>query len=311
MFDLAALGAAVARHGRVARIVLAERRGSSPREAGAAMLVWPDGQAGTIGGGRLEFEAVAQACAMLRDGTAVHVGRHALGPALNQCCGGTVTLVTEVYDAALCSGIAAGAGVHVRPVASGAGPLPGTLERAIARQAPADRPMPVTLQGGWLAEPLWRGARTVCIHGAGHVGRALATILAPLPQFDVRLTDSRAEALRDLPEGIATRLATTPAEALSGVPEDAAHFIMTPAHDVDLALCHALLSGRFGQVGLIGSATKWARFRKRLAALGHPEDQIARIACPIGDPALGRAPQAIAIGVAADLLRQGASGPRG
>jgi xanthine dehydrogenase accessory factor len=55
--------------------------------------------------------------------------------------------------------------------------------------------------------------------------------------------------------------------------------------------------------GLIGSATKWARFRSRLAALGHAPAAIARIRCPIGDPALGKHPQAIAVSVAADLLR--------
>ena len=61
--------------------------------------------------------------------------------------------------------------------------------------------------------------------------------------------------------------------------------------------------------GLIGSATKWARFRKRLAALGHATAQISRIACPIGDPALGKHPQAIAVGVAAGYLARAAEPP--
>ncbi len=57
--------------------------------------------------------------------------------------------------------------------------------------------------------------------------------------------------------------------------------------------------------GLIGSKTKWARFRSRLAALGHSPGAIARITCPIGDPELGKHPQMIAVGVAAQLLRHG------
>jgi xanthine dehydrogenase accessory factor len=60
----------------------------------------------------------------------------------------------------------------------------------------------------------------------------------------------------------------------------------------------------FARLGLIGSATKWARFRGRLRALGHAAAQIARIECPIGDPSLGKHPQAIAIGVAAAFLSQ-------
>ncbi|MCU0912411.1 MAG: xanthine dehydrogenase accessory protein XdhC, partial [Rhodobacteraceae bacterium] len=74
--DLAALAAAVAREGRVARVVVAEAKGSAPREAGAAMLVWEDGQDGTIGGGALEWEAAARARAML----AASAGAEPLSP---------------------------------------------------------------------------------------------------------------------------------------------------------------------------------------------------------------------------------------
>ena len=55
-FDLDALRAAVAAHGRVARVVIAGSAGSVPRGTGTAMLVWSDGQSGTIGGGALEFQ---------------------------------------------------------------------------------------------------------------------------------------------------------------------------------------------------------------------------------------------------------------
>ncbi|OZA01614.1 MAG: hypothetical protein B7Y02_17490 [Rhodobacterales bacterium 17-64-5] len=80
--------------------------------------------------------------------------------------------------------------------------------------------------------------------------------------------------------------------------------ILTFSHILDLELCHRLLNHGFLRCGLIGSATKWARFRSRLSALAHPPAEIARITCPIGDPALGKHPQAIALGVAAEFLRQ-------
>ncbi|MCC5974781.1 MAG: xanthine dehydrogenase accessory protein XdhC, partial [Rubellimicrobium sp.] len=67
-FDLPALRAAVAAQGVVVRIVIAKAAGSSPREAGAAMLVWDGGSCGTIGGGALEFRAMAAAQAMLAGG---------------------------------------------------------------------------------------------------------------------------------------------------------------------------------------------------------------------------------------------------
>jgi xanthine dehydrogenase accessory factor len=64
------------------------------------------------------------------------------------------------------------------------------------------------------------------------------------------------------------------------------------------------LTHGFRAAGLIGSATKWARFRSRLATLGHSAAQIERINCPIGDPSLGKHPQAIAIGVAREFMKR-------
>ncbi len=97
-FDLDALRDAVARHGRVVRVVIAATRGSSPREVGAAMLVWDGGQSGTIGGGTLEFQA-AQAARAINGSV---LSQHALGPDMGQCCGGSVSLFSEPYDASRC-----------------------------------------------------------------------------------------------------------------------------------------------------------------------------------------------------------------
>ena len=85
-------------------------RGSVPREAGTRMLVWADGQAGTIGGGNLEWRAVAKARAMLADAT-LRPDDEAfpLGASLGQCCGGAVTLRYRVLDAALLAAWSAGA----------------------------------------------------------------------------------------------------------------------------------------------------------------------------------------------------------
>ena len=99
-FERDALIAACAAHGRVARVVLAEVRGSAPREPGTAMLIWPEGQSGTVGGGTLEHELTRAARAGLSGGGADRLSRHALGPDLGQCCGGHVLALTEIYDSA-------------------------------------------------------------------------------------------------------------------------------------------------------------------------------------------------------------------
>ena len=94
-FDREALREAVKTHGQVTRVVIAAIKGSSPREVGAAMLVWPGGQSGTIGGGTLEFQAAEAARSQSAPARLTH---HALGPELGQCCGGAVSLFSEVFD---------------------------------------------------------------------------------------------------------------------------------------------------------------------------------------------------------------------
>ena len=79
---------------------------------------------------------------------------------------------------------------------------------------------------------------------------------------------------------------------------------MTHSHELDLALCHALLRRGFASCGLIGSATKWGALSApgcmRWATRRRPSRGSTG---PIGEPSLGKHPQAIAIGVAAAMLR--------
>ncbi|MEX5728310.1 xanthine dehydrogenase accessory factor [Rhodovulum iodosum] len=299
--DRAALEAATAAHGRVARVAVAQTQGSAPREPGAAMLVWPGGQAGTIGGGALEYAAARAARAQLADGPAVAVTRHALGPGLGQCCGGAVTLVSEVFDAAAVAALAGP--VFARPVEQRAGEMPLAIRRVVAGARGGQGAGGPLLAGGWLIEPVAPAARPVWVWGAGHVGRALVGVLTPLPDIALVWVDTGPERFPDpAPEGVTCRAAPDPAALAAEAPADAHHLIVTYSHALDLELCHRLLSHGFASAGLIGSASKWARFRGRLGQLGHAPAQIARIRCPIGQPELGKHPQAIAVGVAAALL---------
>ena len=92
---------ALDRHGRAAMVTLAATRGSSPREAGARLIVNPDGTfSGTIGGGTLEWKAIAIAQAALANPSApkAEARGFALGPELGQCCGGNVELIVELIE---------------------------------------------------------------------------------------------------------------------------------------------------------------------------------------------------------------------
>ena len=301
--DLAAVRDAVSREGRVARVVVAEAKGSAPREAGASMLVWSDGQSGTIGGGALEFETAARARGMLAAGGA-RIDRMALGPELQQCCGGSVTLVTEVFDAQRLNDLDSQAGLVVRAVGPSA-EMPLAVMRRLQTARREGATGGLALIDNWLIEPLTKPARNIWIWGAGHVGRAIVGVVSSLPDMQVTWVDTSEERFPDtIPEGVEKIVAADLATLAAYAPEGAEHLILTYSHVLDLELCHALLTRGFAGAGLIGSKTKWARFRRRLGELGHKDAQISRIACPIGDPSLGKHPQAIAISVAAAILAQ-------
>jgi len=299
--DRESLSRAIAARGPVIRVVVADVAGSAPREAGTAMLVWAGGQDGTIGGGALEYEAAALARAMLAAGRAARLDRMPLGPALNQCCGGAVTILSERWDEDRLAGIA-GQDIVARPLPGTGGGMPMAVARILKRARGEGFAPSARIVQGWFVEPVAKAARDLWIWGAGHVGRAIVDVMRPLPGFRLTWADTEASRFPPLPEGVAQRIATNPADLVPEAPEGADHLVLTFSHALDLDLCHRLLTHGFGSLGLIGSETKWARFRSRLAALGHAPDRVADIRCPIGDPRLGKEPQAIAIGVAAELM---------
>ena len=289
-FDLHHINAAIAAHGAVTRVVIADIKGSSPREIGASMLLWPGGQSGSIGGGALEYQA----------SQAPHPGlrRYPLGPELGQCCGGHVTLVTEHFTKPIDA-----TDVFIRRIEGDmAMPLPiAQLQKA--RRNGSANPAALICTAGWVAETLTPAAQPLWIWGAGHVGRAVVHIASQMPELEVTWIDTSPERFpRTPPETVTLVPAENPAPLMAHAPRHAQHLIFTYAHSLDLSLCHAALLRGFDFCGLIGSASKWARFQRRLLALGHAPTQISKITCPIGDPNLGKQPISIAIGVTQALL---------
>ncbi|MEL7310805.1 MAG: xanthine dehydrogenase accessory protein XdhC [Pseudomonadota bacterium] len=145
----------------------------------------------------------------------------------------------------------------------------------------------------------------VVIFGAGHVGRALAQVLATL-DTKVWVVDSRADQLALLTDGVAAPLlAANPLDAIAQCAHGAAVVVMTHDHDLDLALCEALLQrDDWCYLGLIGSRTKARRFDKKLRAAGISDADLSRLTCPIGLPGLtGKHPGEIAVAVTAEILQ--------
>lgn len=313
-FDLAGLADAVAAHGAVVRVVVADFRGSTPRETGAAMLVWAEagaaqtgGQSGTIGGGALEYVAGGTARALLAAGGiwARQLVKLPLGPALGQCCGGHVTLLMERFGAEEVSTLQAlGTARFLRPVGSGEPPTAadGLAAARHNRAARAGEAAP-GLHGALMSEDFTAPLIPLWLYGAGHVGRAIVRVAEGLP-LDITWIDTARDRFPEtIPPHAAPLVATDIARAVALAPDDAVHLVLTYSHALDLEICHAVLARPFRHLGLIGSASKRARFLSRLRGLGHSEAALARLSCPIGDRSLGKLPAAIAIGVVAEILR--------
>src|ERR1044071_3936716 len=187
----------LADHGAAALVTLAEAEGSSPREAGARMVVAPDGTfTGTIGGGALEWGALAEAQSLMarRDGVASRLDR-ALGPDLGQCCGGRVLLTIERFGSCDGDAIARLANAEQDGVLTTSGRVgdDGRLVRRVVEGAFPPSAYDVQPDGS-VIERFGEEPTAFYLFGAGHVGRALVAALAPLP-FAITWMDTRPAAI--------------------------------------------------------------------------------------------------------------------
>ena len=266
---LARQAAAWLAEGRPAVLVeVVATQGSAPREAGTRMLVSADAVLGTIGGGHLEWRAIADARGLLASGassTTPALTQHiALGPSLGQCCGGAVDLRLEPLTAAQVDRWPEppprfflqlyGAGHVGRAIVALLAGLPCRVQWIDEREDefPAGPREPAHIE-------------RLCVEPV-----QAEVALAPRGAFYLVLTHSH-----DLDQAIA--------EAI-------------------------LRRGDFGYFGLIGSRTKRARFTRRFEQRGIEAAVLARMTCPIGVPGItGKEPEVLAVAVVAQLLQAAAS----
>ncbi len=245
-------------------ITVQATQGSVPRGPGTHMLAFAQGEEGTVGGGHLEFQALAHARLLLAGKTDQTTLRQVLGPSLGQCCGGAVALGFERVSAADLSRLRVQLSPQRTPLALfGGGHVGKALVRTLA-------PLPFAVR--WIDSrdeifPPDVPEGVECEHS--NPVQAAVTDLAPGSRVLV-MSFSHAEDL-DIVVACLKRL----------------------REKADLPF-----------VGLIGSQTKWATFRHRLEDRGFSAEEIARITCPIGVPGIaGKEPEVIAVAVAAQLLQ--------
>ncbi len=260
-------------------VSIASTQGSVPREVGTWMAVFAGQIVGTIGGGHVEFEAIAEARALLKDQESTadaYEKRYVLGPSLGQCCGGVMTLRYEKYS--YLGNKYAGYNQKI--------PLNSVCNSISAKKL-----------------------QNVSLFGGGHVGKAIVHILSTLP-MQVMWVDSRDEIFPiELPSNVICEHSDPVQVAVNDLVAGSHVLIMSFSHAEDLDIVAACLLRQRERsdlpfIGLIGSKTKWATFRHRLEDRGFSAAELAHITCPIGvDGIKGKEPEVIAVGVAAQLLK--------
>jgi xanthine dehydrogenase accessory factor len=257
-----------ARHAVLVSITAAA--GSTPRTTGSRMLVTPETQFDTIGGGHLEWKALAMARLWLAE--ALHktpsprTEKLALGPSLGQCCGGAVQISLERLDQWSDSEFS-------------------TRLRQYKDEQPA---LP-----------------HLYLFGAGHVGAALVQVLAQVP-CQITWVDERDHLFpSQLPGNVECEDTDVPEAVIAEAPPGSYFLVMTHHHGLDLHLSqHILKRNDVAWFGLIGSKTKRASFESRLRERGYGPDKLTEMTCPIGVPGItGKEPGVIAVAVAAQLLQ--------
>lgn len=276
--------------------------GSAPRGGGTRMLVTAGACYGTIGGGQLEYRVTEQATAMLAQPVGSwRVQDYPLGPLLGQCCGGRVRVLIEHVDPAALDWIDA--------ATEGATLVSTLTEQRVERRVRADvAPVPLSARGerpgvgAAMIEVVGQYRRPLLLFGAGHVGQAIARHAAPLP-FRLGWFDTRPD-YADV-GGVTVIDENAIEDCVAEAPADAAMLILTHDHALDYRLTRAALArAPLALVGLIGSATKKARFLQRLERDGIDAADRARLTCPIGVAGVrGKEPDVIAIAALAQLLQ--------
>lgn len=239
-------------------------RGSVPREMGAWMAVFSDTALATVGGGHLEFDAIAHARQLLAQGAGDEVRRYALGPSLGQCCGGEVFLRFEWVSASDAAALKTRLNSqHVSVALFGGGHVGHALVQVLGH-------LPMDVR--------WIDSRDEIFP-------------AQLPeQVQCEHSDPVQAAVPSLPAGSRVLIMSfSHAEDLDVVAA---------------CLTRQRAQGDLPYVGLIGSKTKWASFQKRLQAKGFSAAELAHVTCPIGISGItDKRPEVIAVAVAAQLLQ--------
>lgn len=146
----------------------------------------------------------------------------------------------------------------------------------------------------------------IMLFGAGHVGKALVSILSQLP-CRIHWVDNRDT---EFPETIAHNvtkiISDSPPDEIATMPANTYFIVMTHNHSLDFKICEAILLRNDSRyVGLIGSQTKWKRFQMRFRHKNYKDEFFSSIRCPVGlESVPGKLPSEVAVSIAGEIISE-------
>lgn len=303
--------------------------GSTPRGAGARMIVRKDGSTlGTIGGGAVEYQAGLMAVDVMRDKTSFTKGfRLVKGQAadLGMICGGDVVVYfqyvspgNQAFLTVCMEGIEAfgrdedswivtditDETAWAVGICSESRGMQGLTAEGDYEELKQTKAVKVDVgDRKYYSEPLVR-AGTVYVFGGGHVAQELVPVISHVG-FKCVVYDDRPEfANRELfPQAVDTIVGDF--KNISdkvNLREPDYVVIMTRGHQCDYDVQRQVLSTPAHYIGVMGSRHKIKMLSEKLMAEGFMKEDINRFYTPIGLPILAETPAEIAISVAGELI---------
>ena len=144
----------------------------------------------------------------------------------------------------------------------------------------------------------------VYVFGAGHVGKALAIALSPLPLRTV-LVETRQNELDAATDEVDKQLVAMPESLIDIAKPGSAYVVLTHDHALDFLIVSAALArDDAAYVGMIGSKTKRASYASwHVKEAGGKREDLERLVCPIGGSAVrDKRPEVIAALTAAEIM---------
>jgi xanthine dehydrogenase accessory factor len=320
---------------------IVDHDGSTPRTAGSRMIVRRDGRiAGTIGGGRLEAEVMADAPGLIAAGAgrlrSFDLGAGDVAEAVDMICGGRVTVLMEFIPsdrahrrlfATIRDRSVHGPRVLLVASPEGEKDAVGGIRRCLVgedgevqgdalltenqalevwhRAGGSRVPLPLSIDDRTVFASPIHATGTVLLFGAGHVSREVSRLCTAVG-FRTVVVDDRPEFAN--PSRFETageiRVVEDFAHAFTGLNADVDAYvvILTRGHRHDKTVLAQALRTQAVYIGMIGSRRKRDDVYAALLQEGFSGEDLQRVHCPIGIEIHAETPEEIAFSIVGELI---------